>query len=107
MLIVMRAQASEEDVREVCARIESIGFRAHIMPGATRTAIGITGNPGALDPAEFEDLPGVAEAIRVSKPYKLVSREIKSEDTIVRVHGVVVGGPGLVVIAGPCAVESR
>src|SRR5258706_7047657 len=107
MLIVMRSHAGEEEIRGVCARIESLGFRPHVMPGATRTAIGITGNPGALDPAEFEDLPGVAYAIRVSKPYKLVSREVKREDTIVRVNGVAVGGPSLVVIAGPCAVESR
>ena len=107
MLIVMQSQAGEAEVRQVCARIESLGYRAHVMPGATRTAIGITGNPGALDPAEFEDLPGVAEAIRVSKAYKLVSREVKRENTVVNVHGVPVGGPDLVVIAGPCAVESR
>jgi 3-deoxy-7-phosphoheptulonate synthase len=107
MLIVMQSQAGETEIRQVCARIESLGFRPHVMPGATRTAIGITGNPGALDPAEFEDLPGVAEAIRVSKAYKLVSREVKREDTVVRVNGVPVGGPDLVVIAGPCAVESR
>src|SRR5713226_6130424 len=107
MLIVMRAQASEEEVRGVCARIESMGFRAHIMPGATRTAIGVTGNPGPVDPAEFEDLPGVAEAIRVSKPYKLVSRETKSENTVVYIRGVPVGGPELAFCGGPCSVESR
>ena len=107
MLIVMRSHAGEDEIRGVCARIESLGFRPHVMPGATRTAIGITGNPGAIDPAEFEDLPGVSEAIRVSKPYKLVSREVRAENTVVQVHGIAVGGPGLVVIAGPCAVESR
>jgi 3-deoxy-7-phosphoheptulonate synthase len=81
------------------------------MPGAQRTAIGITGNPGALESSEFEDLRGVAEAIRVSKPYKLVSREVKSEDSLVRVgtgeNAVTFGGRELAVIAGPCAVESR
>src|SRR5436190_1290580 len=107
MLIVMRAHAREEDIAAVCARIESLGFRPHIMPGATRTAVGVTGNPGAIDPVEFEDLPGVAEAIRVSKPYKLVSREVKEENTQVRIGRAVIGGPELVVIAGPCAVESR
>ena len=107
MLIVMHAHATEEDVRGVCARVEALGFRPHVMPGATRTAVGITGNQGPMDPAEFEDLPGVAEAIRVSKPYKLVSREVKEDDTVVKVAGVPVGGPELVVIAGPCAVESR
>jgi 3-deoxy-7-phosphoheptulonate synthase len=84
----MKPQAREEDVRRVCEKIESMGFRAHPMPGAQRTAIGITGNPGPIEPAEFESLPGVAEAIRVSKPYKLVSREVKSEDSLIRV------GPG-------------
>jgi 3-deoxy-7-phosphoheptulonate synthase len=76
------------------------------MPGATRTAIGITGNQGAIDPAHFELLPGVAEAIRVSKPYKLVSRDLKPEDTIVRVRENEIGGLEPAIIAGPCAVES-
>lgn len=107
MLIVMRVQAGEEDVRRVCEKIERLGFRPHVMPGAQRTAIGITGNQGPVDAAEFEDLPGVAEAIPVSKPYKLVSREVKPDDTIVEVAGVPVGGADLALIAGPCAVESR
>ena len=84
-----------------------MGLRPHIIPGAQRTAIGITGNQGTLDRAEFEDLPGVAEAIPVSKAYKLVSREVKPEDTVVRVAGVAIGGRDLVIIAGPCSVESR
>ncbi len=111
MLIVMKPQATEEDVRRVCQKIESMGLRAHPMPGAQRTAIGITGNKGALEPAEFEILPGVAEAIRVSKPYKLVSREVKLEDSLVRVgsadNQATFGGKELAIIAGPCAVESR
>src|SRR5438874_885057 len=108
MLIVMRAHAREPDIAAVCARVESLGFRPHIMPGATRTAIGVTGNPGAIDPVEFEDLPGVAEAIRVSKPYKLVSREVKEDSTHVKIgRAPAIGGPELVMIAGPCAVESR
>jgi 3-deoxy-7-phosphoheptulonate synthase len=107
VLVVMRAQAGEEDVARVCQKIERLGFRPHVMPGATRTAIGITGNPGAIDPAEFEDLAGVAEAIRVSKPYKLVSREVKPDDTVVEVAGVKVGSGGLTLIGGPCSVESR
>src|SRR6059058_4340313 len=86
MLIVMKPQAKEDDILGVCAKIEQMGFRAHPMPGAQRTAIGITGNPGPLEPAEFEMLPGVAEAIPVSKPYKLVSREVKNEDSVIRVR---------------------
>ena len=107
MLIVMTAQATPADIERVCKKIESLGFRPHPMPGAQKTAIGITGNPGPVDPAEFEDLPGVAEAIRVSKPYKLVSREVKSEDSIVYIKGVPVGGSELVFCGGPCSVESR
>ena len=108
MLVVMRAQASADDIRRVCERIQSLGFRAHVMPGAERTAVGITGNHGPVNPAEFEDLPGVAEAIPVSKAYKLVSREVKPDDTVVRVAGVPVGGgSGLALCAGPCSVEGR
>jgi 3-deoxy-7-phosphoheptulonate synthase len=103
----MRSQAAAGDVARVCARIESLGFRAHVLPGAERTAIGITGNHGPVDPAEFESLPGVAEAIRVSKPYKLVSREVKPDDTVVEIAGVPIGGPDLAICAGPCSVESR
>lgn len=107
MLVVMRALASEGDIARVCEKIEALGLRPHVMPGAQRTAVGITGNPGPVDPAEFEGLPGVAEAIRVSKPYKLVSREVKPDDTVVRIGRVSVGAGGLTLIAGPCSVESR
>ncbi len=103
----MSAQATQADIERVCKKIESLGFRPHPMPGAQKTAIGITGNPGPIDPAEFEDLPGVTDAIRVTKPYKLVSREVKSEDTIVYIKGVPVGGSELVFCGGPCSVESR
>jgi 3-deoxy-7-phosphoheptulonate synthase len=107
MLIVMRQDATAEQVRAVVSSVESRGLRAHPIPGAQRTAIGITGNKGALEAAVFEALPGVLEVIPVSPAYKLVSREVKPEDTVVDVGGVPVGGPALVVVAGPCAVESR
>ena len=107
VLIVMRAQATEQDIAQVCAKIQSLGFRPHVMPGAERTAVGITGNHGPVPPEEFEGLAGVAEAIPVSKPYKLVSREVKPDDTIVDVAGVLVGGAELAMCAGPCSVESR
>ena len=77
------------------------------MPGATRTAIGVTGNRGAIDPTRFENLPGVAEAIRVTKPYKLISLDLRPEKTIVRVGDATIGGDELAIIAGPCAIESR
>src|ERR1700674_3876357 len=103
----MRALASAAEIAAVCERIQSLGFRPHVMPGAERTAIGITGNHGPVPRAEFEDLPGVAEAIPVSKPYKLVSREVKPDNTVVHVAGVSVGGDELTLCAGPCSVESR
>src|SRR5689334_20333957 len=103
----MRANASDADIAAVCERIQSLGFRPHVMPGAERTAIGITGNHGPVPQAEFEDLPGVAEAIAVSKPYKLVSREVKPDDTIVKIAGAEVGGDRLMLCAGPCSVETR
>jgi 3-deoxy-7-phosphoheptulonate synthase len=107
MLVVMKAQAGPADIARVCERIESLGFKYHIIPGEQRTAVGITGNSGPVDAAEFADIPGVAEAIRVSKPYKLVSREIKPEGTIVSINGVEIGGHDIVLCAGPCSVESR
>ncbi|MBI4467229.1 MAG: 3-deoxy-7-phosphoheptulonate synthase [Acidobacteria bacterium] len=108
MLVMMQAHATEEEIRAVCRKIEELGYRAHPIPGETRTAIGITGNTGPVDASALEALPGVAECIAVSKPYKLVAREIKEQDTIVELgDGVRVGGPELAVIAGPCAIESR
>ena len=107
MLVVMRAHAGAEEIARVCERIESLGFRAHVMPGASRTAIGITGNQGPLERAEFADLPGVMEAIPVSKPYKLVSREVKPDNTVVHIAGVPVGGTELALCGGPCSVETR
>jgi 3-deoxy-7-phosphoheptulonate synthase len=107
MLIVMAAHAGPNEISGVQAKIERLGYRAHIIPGEQRTAIGITGNQGAIDPAEFEGMPGVYEAIRVSKPYKLVSRETKPENTVVEVYGVPVGGDHMAFCGGPCSVESR
>jgi 3-deoxy-7-phosphoheptulonate synthase len=109
MLVVMKAQATPEQIQVVCEHIERLGFRAHPLPGAQRTAIGITGNQGEVDRGNLEELPGVAEVIRVSKPYKLASRDVKQEDTIIRFAGTdaTIGGKELAVIAGPCSIESR
>jgi 3-deoxy-7-phosphoheptulonate synthase len=109
MLVVMNAQATQEQIKVVCEHIERLGFRAHPLPGAQRTAIGITGNQGEVDRGNLEELPGVAEVIRVSKPYKLASRDVKQEDTIIRFAGTdaTIGGKELAVIAGPCSIESR
>ena len=109
MLVVMKAQATPEQIQVVCEHIERLGFRAHPLPGAQRTAIGITGNQGEVDRGNLEELPGVSEVIRVSKPYKLASRDVKQEDTIIRFAGTdaTIGGKELAVIAGPCSIESR
>ncbi|MGO8796122.1 MAG: 3-deoxy-7-phosphoheptulonate synthase [Candidatus Sulfotelmatobacter sp.] len=109
MLVVMKAHATEEEVRAVCQKIESLGYRAHSMPGAQRTAIGVTGNKGEVEQGTIEEMSGVQEVIKVSKPYKLVSRDIKEENTIIRFEGTdaTIGGRGLAVVAGPCAIESR
>jgi 3-deoxy-7-phosphoheptulonate synthase len=111
MLVVMQSHATEEQIRAVCQRIERLGLKAHPMPGSLRTAIGITGNKGAIDLGVLESLPGVVECIPVSKPYKLVSRDTKEEDTILRIPtpsgDVIVGGQHIALIAGPCAVETE
>jgi 3-deoxy-7-phosphoheptulonate synthase len=109
MLIVMRAQATEEQIRTVCEKVESLGYRAHPMPGAQRTAIGITGNKGEVESGTLEEMPGVQEVIRVSKPYKLVSRDVKPDNTVITFPGssVTIGGSDLAIMAGPCGIESR
>ncbi len=111
MLVVMQSQATEEQIRAVCERIESLGYKAHPIPGSGRTAIGITGNTGTVDIASVESMPGVVECIPVSKPYKLVSRDVKEENTVVRIRthlgDVIFGDADVAMVAGPCAVESR
>src|SRR5918999_2529585 len=107
MLIVRETSATEADIERVVSVINELGFRAHTMPGATRPALGITGNQGAVDISRFESLPGVAEAIRVTKPYKLISLDLRPEKTVVRVGDATIGGDELAIIAGPCAIESH
>jgi 3-deoxy-7-phosphoheptulonate synthase len=105
----MQAHATEEQVRAVCERIEAMGYRAHAIPGAQRTAIGVTGNQGEVQAGGLEEMPGVGEVIRVTKPYKLVSRDLKEDRTIIRFPGsdATIGGRELAIMAGPCAIESR
>jgi 3-deoxy-7-phosphoheptulonate synthase len=109
MLVVMKAQATPEQIQAVCEQIEQLGFRAHPLPGAQRTAIGITGNKGEVERGNLESLSGVAEVIRVSKAYKLASRDVKEEDTVIGFPGTdaAIGGRNLAIVAGPCSIESR
>jgi 3-deoxy-7-phosphoheptulonate synthase len=107
MLVVMKPHATEAEVEAVVERIRTLGLTPHPIPGAQRVAIGVTGNKGGIETAQFETMPGVADAIRVSQPFKLVSREVKEEDTVIDVGGVPLGGNALAVMAGPCSVESK
>jgi 3-deoxy-7-phosphoheptulonate synthase len=107
MLILMQQNATPQQVEAACQRVRDIGFVPHQIPGATRTAIGITGNAGAVAPEQFHGLEGISECVPVSKPYKLVSREVKPDDTIIDVRGAAIGGGAMQIIAGPCSVESR
>jgi 3-deoxy-7-phosphoheptulonate synthase len=106
MLVVMEAGAGPDEVEFVVRQVERMGLKAHPIPGAQRVAIGITGNKGAVGAEALEMLRGVKEVIRVTAPYKLVGREARPDDSIINVGGVEVGGPGVVVVGGPCAVES-
>jgi 3-deoxy-7-phosphoheptulonate synthase len=107
MLIVMRPDATAQDVERVNEEIRRRGWHPHAIPGETRTAIGITGNPGAVEPEPFRVLPGVADAVPVSQPFKLVSREVKPDDSIIRLGNLALGGKTVHIIAGPCSVESH
>ena len=107
MLIVMRSDATPGQIDRVVSVIQAQGLTAHPLPGATRTAIGMTGNTGAVDKSLFEVLPGVEEAIRVTKPYKLASREMHRDDTVIAMTQGTVGPKTFTVIAGPCSVENE
>ncbi|HLA69191.1 MAG TPA: 3-deoxy-7-phosphoheptulonate synthase [Bacteroidota bacterium] len=107
MLILMKQGVTPSEIETVKEKVKKLGYVPHEIPGAQRVAIGITGNRGRVSPDLFLSLPGVLDAIPVSKPFKLVSREIKPESTIVRVGGSEIGGKELTIIAGPCSVESR
>lgn len=109
MLIVMEAHATEAQVRAVCEKVESLGFRAHVIPSAERSAVAVTGNRGLTGAAAIQQLPGVKGVVPISGPYKLVSREVQPDNTVISFPGMdaTIGGRELAIIAGPCAVESR
>ncbi|MCS7178655.1 MAG: 3-deoxy-7-phosphoheptulonate synthase [Anaerolineae bacterium] len=107
MIIVMKHQATPEEVQHVVNQVEARGYRAHVSHGTERTIIGVVGDDRPLEDHHFELLPGVEKVLRVLQPFKLASRDFHPEDTMVNVRGVTIGGREIVVIAGPCAVESR
>src|SRR5438445_7084329 len=107
MLVVMRSHAAADQIDRVLAAISEMGLTPQPMPGPTRTAIGITGNTSAIDANRLATLPGVAELIRVTKPFKLASREMKADDTLVSTPFGEIGTPNFTIIAGPCSVENE
>ena len=107
MLVVMKNDATEEQVRAVIQEIERLGYRGIPMPGAQRTAVCIIGNKGPVEDSQLLTMDGVKETIRVTKPYKLVSRETQAESTVISIGDIKVGAGEPVVMAGPCAVESE
>ena len=108
MVIVMNEQATEDQVEKVIAALTQKGYDAHRSTGTTRTVIGVVGvSRRPLDPREFEIMPGVHEVVRISEPYKLAGRVFKPEDTVIRIGEVAIGGRDVVLVAGPCAVESE
>src|SRR5829696_5616818 len=98
MLIVMKSDATQAQIDRVVETIATLGLRGHTMPGESRTAIGVTGNKRAIDPAHFENLPGVADAIRVTKPYKLISKDLRPEKSVIKVGNSTIGGEELAIV---------
>jgi 3-deoxy-7-phosphoheptulonate synthase len=107
MLILMQSDHTKKQLSDVLAKVRALKLKPHVIPGKQSVAVGITGNSGALDPHLFDVLPGVREAVRVSRPYKLSGRDFKHDDTVIKIGPYNLGGPDLIVIAGPCAVESE
>lgn len=107
MLVVMKREATKEEVAHVVKQISEMGLMPHPLPGATRTAIGITGNTGSVDSRALEVLPGVFECIRVTKQYKLTGREMHPQDSVVKVGSTAIGPGTFTIIAGPCSVENE
>ena len=107
MIIVMKHNATTEEIAGVIQHIESLGFRAHLSTGEERTIIGVIGDERPVEPEHFELYPGVERAVRILHPFKLASRDFHPEDSVVKINGVSVGGKSVIVMAGPCSVESR
>jgi 3-deoxy-7-phosphoheptulonate synthase len=107
MLILMKKEVTRDEIEKVKEKVRSLGYTPHEIPGAQRVAIGITGNRSRVNPDLFLSMGGVMDAVPVSKPFKLVSREVKSENTVIKVGDVEIGGDPLTIIAGPCSVESQ
>src|SRR5512147_1712525 len=107
MMIIMRSDATEDQVRAVVERVELNQLRAHLSKGAERTVIGAIGDGRSANPDQFVFMPGVDRVVPISRPYKLASREFKPDDTVFPLDGVSIGGDEIIIMAGPCSVEDR
>jgi 3-deoxy-7-phosphoheptulonate synthase len=107
MIVIMKPGATNAQITNVTARIEGMGCRPHISQGQERTIIGIIGNGRPLDREQIERMAGVERTVPILRPFKLASRDFHPQDTVVKVNGISIGGRQLIVMAGPCAVESR
>jgi 3-deoxy-7-phosphoheptulonate synthase len=107
MIIVMKSRASTQQVSAVVKRIEALGYRAHLSQGEETTIIGVIGDDRPIDRTQFEVLDGVEKTVPILKPFKLASRDMRPADTLIPLNNLQVGGPQIVIIAGPCSVESR
>lgn len=107
MLIIMHVNSTKEQIDRVKQKIQGLELTPHVIPGQLRCAIGITGNKGPILPDHFRNLPGVVQCLPVTKPYKLISREVHQENTIIELDDVRIGGKEITVIAGPCSVENK
>ena len=105
MLIIMHVNSTEDQIQRVTEKIAELDLTPHVIPGKLRCAIGITGNKGPIPPDHFKYLPGVVQCIPVTKSYKLISREVRQEDTVIELDGVRIGGKNITFIDGPCEVE--
>jgi len=107
MFVAMKPHATDAEFEAVVEKIRALGLTPHPIVGTERRVVAVIGNVSGIDPEDFSSLPGVAEALRVSQPFKLVSREVREEDTVLSVGGVQIGGRAICVMAGPCSVESK
>lgn len=107
MVVVMGLQATEKQIKDVKKRLEQLGFKTHLIRGVERNVIGAVGDKKAFDASSLELMPGVEKVVPIRQPFKMVSREAKNEDTIIKIKNITIGGPEITVMAGPCAIESK
>src|SRR5512143_269833 len=106
MMIILKTKASSQQIDQVISAVEATGLQVHLSRGEERTVIGVVGDIRSIQPEQFLHLPGVDRILRISRPYKIASREFIPKNSVFPIDGVPIGGQGIVLIAGPCSVES-